>query len=548
MDHDRTAHVTMSARAWIVACTIAVCSHAGCSTASAPAPALRDISMPDVTSLDPAVQTQVRDRYTTLQAAISEQAPADRLGAAYGEFGMLLQAAEFLDAAEPAYLNAQALMPTDVRWPYYLGHLHKTRGDLDAAEAAFIRVLELRPDDLATLIWLGRIRLDLGRPEDAAHLFERAASIAPQSIAVLAGLGRSALAVNDAQRAIRHFERALALDATAESLHAPLAAAYRAAGAPEKAEPHLREWQNRDILVPDPLHQELDMLLESGLAYELRGVRALDAGDFTSAAEYFRRGVTLTPDGSPLRRSLTHKLGTALYAAGREDAAIEQFREVVRAAPAKGIDEASGKAHYSLGVIMLSRGDTGAAIELLDAAVTYQPTYVEARIALAEALRRTGRVRASVPHYEEAVRLNPQAAQARWGHALALVRLERYRDASDSLAAALQVHSDRPEFQLLLARVLAASPDAAVRDGRRAMTLVQELLKGQKTTEVGETLAMTLAELGDFEQAAAIQRGVLQAVRKGGREAEARRLETNLRRYERRQPLRSVWVGDATPP
>jgi tetratricopeptide (TPR) repeat protein len=501
--------------------------------------------MPDVASLDPAVQAQVRDRYATLQAAIAGKAPADGRGTAYGELGMLLHAAELLDAAEPAYQNAQALMPSDVRWPYYLGHLQKTRGDLAAAESAFMRVLELRPDDLATLIWLGRIHLDLGRAQDAGRLFLRAASIAPESIAVLAGLGRAALAANDAQTAIRHFERALALDRTAESLHAPLAAAYRAAGTPEKAEPHLREWQNRDILVPDPLHQELDMLLESGLAYELRGVRALDAGDFTSAAEYFRRGLPLTPDGSPLRRSLRHKLGTALYAAGQEDAAIEQFREVMRAAPVGTIDEASGKAHYSLGVIMLSRGDTGGAIELLEAAVTYQPTYVEARIALAEALRRTGRLRASVPHYEEAVRLNPQAAQARWGHALALIRLDRFREASDSLTAALQVHPDRPEFQLLLARVLAASPDAAVRDGNRAMTLVQELLEGQKTTEVGETLAMTLAELGDFDQAAAIQRGVLQAVRNGGRETEARRLEANLRTFERRQPLRSVWVGDA---
>lgn len=535
----------MTSRGWIVVATIAVCGHAGCSTGADPVPALHEVSLPDVASLDPAVQAQARDRYATLQAAIREKAPADRRAAAYGAFGMLLQAAEFLDAAEPAYQNAQALMPSDVRWPYYLGHLHKTRGDLDAAEAAFMRVLELRPDDLATLIWLGRIYLDLGRPQDAERLFLRAAAIAPESIAVLAGLGRAALANKDAPAAIRHFERALALDQTAESLHAPLAAAYRAAGTPEKAEPHVREWQNRDILVPDPLHQELDMLLESGLAYELRGVRALEAGDLTSAAGYFRRGIALTSGGSPLRRSLTHKLGTALYAAGQEDAAIEQFREVVRASPADTIDEASGKAHYSLGVIMLSRGDTGAAIELLQAAVTYQPAYVEARIALAEALRRTGRLRGSVPQYEEAVRLNPQAAQARWGHALALIRLERYREASASLTNALQVHPDRPEFQLLLARVLAASPDATVRDGRRAMTLVQELLKGQKTTEVGETLAMTLAELGDFDEAAAIQRGVLQAVRKGGREEEVRRLEASLRTYERRRPLRSVWVGDA---
>jgi hypothetical protein len=29
---------------------------------------------------------------------------------------------------------------------------------------------------------------------------------------------------------------------------------------------------NRDILVADPLRQELDLILESGLSYELRGV------------------------------------------------------------------------------------------------------------------------------------------------------------------------------------------------------------------------------------------------------------------------------------
>lgn len=516
-----------------------------CSTGGGSKYDLHEVALPDVTRLDPAVQEQARTRYEALQVAIREEAPPERLGAAYGEFGMLLQAAEFLDAAQPAYENAQALQPQDIRWPYYLAHLHKSRGDLDAAQASFTKVLELRPGDLATLIWLGRIALDLGRGEKAEELFSRAAAIAPDAIAVLAGQGQAALANRDATRAIERFERALALDPTAESLHAPLASAYRAAGMPEKAEPHLRRWENRDILLPDPLHQELDMLLESGLAYELRGVRALEAKNFTSAAEYFRRGLGLTPADSPLRRSLGHKLGTALYAAGQEEAAVEQFREVVRAAPPSGIDESSGKAYYSLGVIMLARGDTKAAIELLQRAVTYQPAYTEARIALAETLRRTGELRASVPQYEEAIALNPQAAQARWGHALALVRLERHRDARAALEEALQVQPDRPEFKVLLARVLAASSDPTVRDGARALALVQELLSGQKTTEIGETLAMALAETGDYDQAAAVQRSVLQAVRRGGDQAEIRRLESSLRTYERGQPLRSVWVGEA---
>ena len=45
-----------------------------------------------------------------------------------------------------------------------------------------------------------------------------------------------------------------------------------------------------------------------------------------------------------------------------------------------------------------------------------------------------------------------------------------------------------------------------VRDGQRAKAIVEELLKGQKTTDLGETMAMTLAELGEYAEAAAIQR------------------------------------------
>ena len=39
---------------------------------------------------------------------------------------------------------------------------------------------------------------------------------------------------------------------------APLAMAYRGLGDLHKAEPHLRQWRNTDILLPDPLQQELD--------------------------------------------------------------------------------------------------------------------------------------------------------------------------------------------------------------------------------------------------------------------------------------------------
>ena len=72
-------------------------------------------------------------------------------------------AADLDDAAEPCLLNAQTLAPTDIRWPYYLGHLNRDRGELATARTFFERSLELRPDDVASLVWLGDIHLRMGQ-------------------------------------------------------------------------------------------------------------------------------------------------------------------------------------------------------------------------------------------------------------------------------------------------------------------------------------------------------------------------------------------------
>ena len=65
--------------------------------------------------------------------------------------------------------------------------------------------------------------------------------------------------------------------------------------------------------------------------------------------------------------------------------------------------------------------------------------------------------------------------------------------------------------------MLAAAPDDTVRDGARAMALVQELMKGDQDHGVGETMAMALAELGQFSEAVDVQRGVMAAAAAGRR-------------------------------
>jgi tetratricopeptide (TPR) repeat protein len=518
---------------------------AACSaprSAATPGRQLLPVSMPELTRVDAGVQDQVRQRYASLTGRIASSTAADAgLATAYGELGMVLQAAEYFDAAEPCYRNAQTLAPTEMRWPYYLGHLYKSRGNTDKSAAAFERALQLKPDDVSTLIWLGRLYLDQGRTDAAEPLFARASAIAPRSVAVLAGMGRVSLDRHDYAEAARHFEDALAADPEADSLHAPLAMAYRGLGQPDKAAPHLRQWRNRDIPVPDPLQQELDLVLESGLSYELRGVRALEAHDWKSAAEFFRKGLALIRENTPLRRSLGHKLGTALYMAGDAPGATEQFKQVIEASPASGIDESAAKAHYSLGVLLASSGRSNEAMEHLTRAVDFQPSYVEARLVLADTLRHVGRPQSALAQYKEVAALNPQSVQAQLGYALALIDLHSYQDARTWLTGAVERHPDQPDLAHMLARLLAAAPDDRVRDGRRAMEIVQTLLKDQKSTDLGETMAMAFAELGDYERAAAVQRGVIAAARTSGLPETVRRMEENLRLYENNRPCRTLW-------
>jgi tetratricopeptide (TPR) repeat protein len=522
----------------------AACGSSQPSTPAAPPSASREVSIPALTRLDASVQAQLTQRFATLSEKRKTGASGDELGTAYGEYAMLLHAAEYYEAAEPAYLNAQDLMPRDVRWPYYLGHLYKSLGQTEKSIQSFERARERDPSEIATLIWLGRLYLEQGKPDVAEPLFERAAQLPPRNVAVMAGIGQAALARRDYQRAVTVLEEALALNPSAASIHTPLANAYRGLGDTAKAEEHLKLWRNTELVVPDRLRADLDMSLESGLSYELRGVRALETRDFKVAEEFFRKGIALTPATTALGRSLRHKLGTALVLQGDVNGAMARFEEVAKLAPEEGLDEASAKANYSLGVVMASSGQTNQAIQRLTAATKYNPNYAEALMALGDTLRGSGRFEASLKAYGDVVRINPRSAEARFAYAMALVRLRRYRDAKVWLEESARIQPDRPELSHALARLLAAAPDESVRDGARAMALVQELMKANKTTVVGETMAMALAEVGEFNSAVDVQRGVLAAATQGGASQDARRMSANLRLYERRQPCRLPWPDD----
>jgi len=521
----------------VVAAALALLA-AGCAAQDNARPALQPVSLPDLSKMTESVQAQIREAHASLSRTIDNRGAATTaLAEAYGALGKIYMAADLADAAEPGLVNAQTLAPLDRRWPYYLGHLHRDRGELATAATLFQRALDLRPDDLASLVWLGDIYLAQGRPEEAEPRFAKALSLEPKSLSARFGLGRTALAKHDYQRAVTDLEAVLTQDPEAAGAHYPLGLAYRGLGDLKKAETQLRQREDHKILPADPLMVELEELLESPQAYESRGIRALDRKDWSEAAALFRKGLVIAPDHPSLR----HRLGTALYLMGDSAGAREQFETAVRISPDYH------RAQYSLGVLLQADGRHLEAIERFTAALRARPGDTAARVRLAASLRRMGRAKEALPHYAEVVSMQPELSEARFGQAIALVQLRRYLEARDRLTEGMKMHPDQPLFAHGLARLLATAADDRVRDGRRAMALVQELVKQGRTLDLGATVAMAYAELGQFAQAAAVQRDLIAAAKKAGLRDVVSRLSVNLARYERGEPCRTPWTADELP-
>jgi tetratricopeptide (TPR) repeat protein len=510
-------------------------------------PTLLPIVLPDLNGMHESVREQFREAYAALIVSQSEVAVKeagagprrDEHSAAYGELGKLLMAGKYPDVAERCFRNAQMLAPNDFRWPYYLGHLFISKGELTGATEHFEQVLRLRPTDVATLVWLGHVYIELGQPEAAEPVLARARALGPDTPSVLYQLGRASLAKQDYGTAVQHLEAALRLNPAAAVIHYPLAMAYRGLGDIKRAQSNLDRTKDRagsgsPVTISDPLMAEVSTVLRSPEVHGELGQHASAGGDWPEAAKQFRKAIELLPDDGNMRLNLALTLNRM----GDARAALAELEAAVR------VDPRLARAHFMMGSLLERSGRDQEAIDRYTAAVAYDPTFRDAQLSLADALRRIGRLDASLSAYERVLELVPASEEAHFGVAMALARLMRHAEARERLRLAISLHPDQPAFPQALARLLAASPDSDVRNGRQALDLVRALAKEHRTTSVAETMAMALAEVGRFAEAIEWQRLAMSVAAEAGHPDAASRMAANLAVYLRHEPCRTPWRDD----
>ena len=492
-------------------------------------PSLVEVPVPSLEGLEPVVAEQLAAAREELERYYSlVQAPPAERAEAYGELGRLYHAYGLAAPAEAAYRNAHALSPGDPRWAYYLAHLLQGEGRFEEAAALYGETLAIEATP-AALVHLGEVYLELGRLDDAEAALRRVLSAAPESPSARALLGQIALSRNEHALAVQYLESALAAVPQATRLHYPLALAYRGLGELEKAQEHLALRGEIGVRPPDPLIDELEELKTGERVHLLRGRTAFRFGDFEAAVREFRKAVAAEPESVAARNNL----GSALGKLGDRIGAIHQFRQVLERAP----DNLT--AHFNLGLLLGLEGAAEEAVVHLERATALAPGDGEAWRLLAEALVRLGRSEEALAAYTRAAGPGAFDPDIRLGEVQLLVNLGRFADALQRLDETHAIMPRNPRAVNAYARFLAGSPDPSLRDGERALALIEPLVEVQPTVAHVETLAMALAEAGRCEEAAERQRQVIQAFRQAGEAGRLPELEATLDRYEGGAPCRA---------
>jgi tetratricopeptide (TPR) repeat protein len=494
---------------------------------------LEEIPHPDLSSFEESVQQQLHGQMAALDSVLADpNTYRGRLADEMGRMGMLYHIYEQSEAAAACYRNAELLDPREFRWPYFTGRVHADRGRAAEALKKYERALAANPTFVPALYWLAEIHRNRGDSARARAILEKALAADPSSAATRFALGQIALSEGDYGRAVERLEAAFEIRPNAPSLHYALGMAYRGLGDHEKSEEHFDQSSPGTLLPDDPVYFELMTLARGRGASHTRAAYAMNYGRYEYAATEFQRIADAHPDDP----WAWVNIGLARLALEEDDAALAALEKAV------GVDPDHLQANLHLGSLYARRGDYPRAIEHLKTVLRNDPGELEASFQLAAVLIEVGRHEEAVAELEKVVRGNPGKATAHVQLAMALTWSERYDEALRTLDRA---HSAMPEDSRIasaLARVLAACPQSGLRDGERAVALIEETVgDGQMNLAQVQTLAMAHAADGDFRKAIRWQERAIDAARKMNRQGLVRVLEANLELYRSETSCTTPW-------
>ena len=484
------------------------------------------VRWPDITNLEESVREQVTTLQNSLATTAKDSSVSDlALSEAYGKLGQIYHAYSLIAPARDCYLNASLLAPKDFRWSYLVAKLDQQQERFEDAITRYRIARTLQPDYIAVPVNLGNIFLELNRLDEAKESFRAALELDKNNPAAQYGLGQVALSARNYAEAIQHFNQTLAQIPSANRVHYSLAMAYRGLGDVEKVKAHLAQQGSVGVRVSDPLVDGLQDLIAGERVHLARGKVAFEAKRYAEAAAEFRKAVVSKPDSV-----VAHvNLGAALTQTGDVTGAIEEFEQALR------IEPRNVNANYNLAILLAGQNKHEKAITHLQSALTVEPNDSSVRFMLGRELVKVERLDEALVEFARLVQADPDNESA----VLEQVRvLHRKGWVKEELEILEKAHARQPQkgrVVVMLAYVLATSPELELRNGARALELAQRVYDATHAPEHGALVALALAELGRCREATEWQRRMIAAAENNPELLS--RLRSTLKLYES-QPCR----------
>ncbi len=181
------------------------------------------------------------------------------------------------------------------------------------------------------------------------------------------------------------------------------------------------------------------------------------------------------------------------------DRAIELFEKALE------IDPENGDAHNFYGVMLFRMGNYDDALEHFQTAIKFNPLNAQSLTNMGALEFSRGNIENARKYFEEAIDSTPEYAKAHFNLALILTREGEFKQAAGHYEECLKNAPEDADATGNLAWLYATCPDAAARNGARAVELARgfERLMGGESggPRVFDILAAALAEDGQFEKA-----------------------------------------------
>ena len=265
-------------------------------------------------------------------------------------------------------------------------------------------------------------------------------------------------------------------------------------------------------------------------AYNNLGNALLQKGKADEAITQFQQALQINPALAEAHMNL----GNALLQKGKADEAITQFQQALQIRP----DLA--EAQISLGTALGRKARVEEAIACYQKALEIKPDYAEARNDLGSAFFRQGRLDEAISQFQKALEIKPHFAEAHMNLANGFFRQGRLDEAISQYQKALQIKPHFAEAQNDLAWLLAACPQASLRNGNKAVELALQAnaLTGGNNPIVLHTLAAAYAEAGRFSEAVETAQRAVHLAGAQSNTALAGQLQAQLKLYQAGSPVR----------